>query len=301
MSNATSVISLHAGRAELGIAPGIGGSIAHYRWIDGPRVQDWLRPAAATDLASGNAGRLACFPLVPYSNRIRAGRFDFGGRAIRLPLDRWPQAHALHGHGWRSAWNVVARASDRLAIAYEHAADAWPFRYRARQDFTLAEDELRVTLSVDNVGREAMPVGLGLHPYFPRTARCRLSAHVDAMWATDDEVMPTSLVRADPRLGNGDGLPLDEVALDNVFTGWQGEATIHWPERDACLSVTADPPLGFLVVYSPAGEDYFCVEPVSHCTDAFNLAAHGRVDTGIRTLDSGASLSATVRFRPRLA
>ena len=301
MNIANSVVRLRAGRSELGIAPGIGGSIAYYRRIDGARVHDWLRPALPADLASGNAGRLACFPLVPYSNRIRAGRFDYRGRAIRLPLDRWPQAHALHGHGWRTPWNVVERMNRRLAIAYAHDADEWPFAYRARQDYTLSEDGLEVTLSVDNVGPDAMPVGLGLHPYFPRTARCRLHAAVDAMWATDDEVMPTSLVRADPRLGSGDGLPLDEVALDNVFTGWHRQATIHWPERDARLSIVADTPLEFLVVYSPAGADFFCVEPVSHCTDAFNLAAHGRDDTGIRILDSGAGLSATVRFRPRLA
>jgi aldose 1-epimerase len=54
------------------------------------------------------------------------------------------------------------------------------------------------------------------------------------------------------------------------------------------------------VVYSPAGEDFFCVEPVSHCTDAFNLAAQGRADTGMLTLHPGASLSAAMRFRPSL-
>jgi hypothetical protein len=41
--------------------------------------------------------------------------------------------------------------------------------------------------------------------------------------------------------------------------------------------------------------DYFCAEPVSHCTDAFNLAAQGRGDTGMLLLMPGAGLSATVR------
>jgi len=75
---------------------------------------------------------------------------------------------------------------------------------------------------------------------------------------------------------------------------------IAWPEWNAGLRIDADPPLGFLVVYSPRGEDFFCAEPVSHCTDAFNLARQGRRDTGMLTLEPGANLSATVRFRPRL-
>ncbi len=298
MSQSTAVIDLHAGRARLGVAPAIGGSIAHYRWVDGERTLDWLRPAVDADIAAGTADRLACFPLVPFSNRIRAGRFTFGGRSIRLPLNQWPHPHAEHGHGWQAAWSVVERAEGRLAIEYEHPADAWPFAYRVRQVFALTDAELRVTLAIENRGRETMPVGAGLHPYFPRTPRCRLSAQVTAMWATDAEVMPTALVDADPRLATG--LPVAGTVLDNGFTGWQRQAVIDWPERRAALALDADPPLGFLVVYSPAGENFFCAEPVSHCTDAFNLAGQGRTDTGMLTLDPGASLETAVRFRPHL-
>ena len=301
MVDTPTVILLRTGRAELGIAPGVGGSITHFRWSIGAQRHDWLRPTSTADLASRTSDRLACFPLVPFSNRIRDGRFDFCGHAVRLPLNQWPQPHAEHGHGWQAAWSVVEHAEDRLAIDYEHPADAWPFPYRARQEFALTDDELRVTLSIENRGLEPMPVGLGLHPYFPRTARCRLSARVEAMWATDGEVMPTALIAADPRLGTDAGLPIADIVLDNAFTGWCRQATIDWPESGARLLIAADRPFDFLVVYSPAGEPYFCAEPVSHCTDAFNLAAQGRRDTGMLTLDPGASLSATVRFRPSLA
>ncbi len=283
------------------MAPAIGGSIVHYRWTDGGAAHDWLRPPAAADSAPTTADRLACFPLVPFSNRIREGRFSFGGHAVRLPLNQLPQPHAEHGHGWQSAWTVVERAAGELALEYEHPAGAWPFPYRARQHMVLTEDDLRVTISLENRGQETMPAGLGLHPYFPRTAQCRLSARVAAMWATDREVMPTALVGADPRLGQGAGLPVAEVALDNAFTGWQHQATVSWPERHVRLQIDAGPPLDFLVVYSPPGEDHFCAEPVSHCTDAFNLAGQGRTDTGMLTLEPGASLSATVRFRPSFA
>ena len=301
MEDSHSVITLRAGRAAVGIAPYIGGSITHFHWLDGNRHLDWLRPSSPAAIASATAGRLASFPLVPFSNRIRAGRFVFGGHAVQLPLNQPPEPHAQHGHGWQVAWTVVERATDQLVIVYDHAPDAWPFPYRARQQFTLSEDELSVTLEIENRGSESMPAGLGLHPYFPRTERCRLSAHVAGMWATDGEVMPTAMVKADPRLGESDGLPMTKVALDNVFTGWQRAARIVWPERGAQLAIAAHAPLDFLVVYSPAGEDFFCAEPVSHCTDAFNLAAQGRTDTGMLTLGAGSSLAVTVRFRPSLA
>jgi aldose 1-epimerase len=299
MSATTGVVKLRAGRAELGVVPGLGGSIAYYRWTGGAGSHDWLRPGTPEAPLPESADQLACFPLVPFSNRIRDGRFDFDGREIRLPLNQWPQPHAEHGHGWQAPWRIVERAADRLTLELDHPADAWPFAYRARQEFMLTDSELQVTLSAENRDRNPMPIGLGLHPYFSRTARCRLSARVDAMWATDNEVMPTVLIDADPRFVH-DGLPVAETALDNVFTGWRRDATIVWPERRARLTIDADPPLDFLVVYSPAGEDYFCAEPVSHCTDAFNLAGKGRGDTGMLTLDPGATLPVSVRFRPSL-
>jgi aldose 1-epimerase len=299
MDSPRTVTLLRAGHAEAGVAPRIGGSLTHFSWHDGARTTHWLRCSAAADRVDGPADRLACFPLVPFSNRIRDGRFTFRGRAVTLPLNQLPQAHAEHGHGWQAPWAVVAADGASVTLEYDHPADAWPYPYGARQDIVLTEDTLRITLSVENRGVEAMPVGLGLHPYFPSTPACSLAAAVDAMWATDDEVMPTRLVSADRRLGRTGGLPLAATPLDNAFTGWRHNAAIAWPERRARLVLDADTPLDFLVVYSPPGGDHFCVEPVSHCTDAFNLAAQGRDDTGMVTLEPGRTVATTVRFRPR--
>ena len=67
------------------------------------------------------------------------------------------------------------------------------------------------------------------------------------------------------------------------------------------MTMTATGQLSFLVVYTPAGEDFFCVEPVSNCTDAFNLAAQGRADTGMRVLPPGETMHTTITFTARPA
>jgi aldose 1-epimerase len=97
------------------------------------------------------------------------------------------------------------------------------------------------------------------------------------------------------------GRAVDELELDNIFTGWDGKAVIAWPERRAQLVVDAEQPiLSFLTLYTPPGADFFCVEPVSHCADAVNLARSGIADTGIRVLAPGALRGATVMLRPQL-
>ena len=87
--------------------------------------------------------------------------------------------------------------------------------------------------------------------------------------------------------------------MDVTYTGWSRSAVIRWPEWNASLTLEADAPLDFLIVYTPPGEDYFCVEPVSSCTDAFNLC-RTRDDTGIIALAPGATQNVAARFTPSL-
>lgn len=294
------LVRLRAGASELALAPAIGGAIAWFR-TDGPRgTIDWLRPASTAALDAGLADGMACFPLVPFSNRVRDGRFRFGGRTIQMPPNVPGQAHVEHGHGWQSAWTVAAQADAVASLELAHAADAWPSPYVARQDFALDPGGLAVTLSIRNAGQETMPLGLGLHPYFPRTAETMLTTTVDKMWATDREVMPTALVDLPAGCAFSEGVRIDGLDLDNGFTGWSGRAEITWADVGARLTMTATAPLRFLVIYSPPGERFFCAEPVSNCTDAFNLAAAGRGDTGTMLLEPGATLGATVRFDCRI-
>ena len=270
-----------------------GGCIAAFRWRRNGAAIDWLRPA----LNDGKTAptETACFPLVPYSNRIRESRFAFEGRDYRLARNFGASPHSIHGHGWLEPWEITAQSDDNLTLAYAHDADDWPSAYRAEQSFTLHGGALTVELAVTNTGARAMPAGLGLHPYFPRTPQCRLTAGVEGMWKTDDEVMPTTLIEADL----SGGLQPEDTALDNCFTGFAGTAVIDWPEHHASLTLEADPALAFLVVFTPPGEDFFCAEPVSHSTDAVNLAA-ARGDTGLAVLQPGERFSAEVRFLPRL-
>jgi len=286
------LITLRAAGAGLVLAPEAGGSVTRY-WIErGGTTWDLLRPwqAPRADDVFQSAG----FPLVPYSNRIRAGRFSFQAREIALPLNRPPERHSIHGLGWQTAWRPSDVREHQATLEFEHAAGAWPWAFRATQQLTLSPAGLSVALTLRNESDTAMPAGLGWHPYFPRTPRTTITADVQAMWLTDHEVMPTTLAPPRPGADLSRGVVIDTIALDNGFVGWNRRAAIEWPERGMRLVMTAEAPLDFLVVYTPKGRSFFCTEPVSHVTDAFNLAAAGRTDTGARALAPGETLRAVV-------
>lgn len=285
-------ITLAQGKWLVELMPQAGGSISSCAY-DG---QDIMRRASAEGVTAGDARAMACFPLVPFSNRIERGIFDFDGRCITLPRNMGDHPHTIHGHGWLVPWQVEARGEDSATLAFTHEADAWPWRYRAQQDFTLAEDSLTVRLAVANLSDRPMPVGLGLHPYFPRGAGVTLTAGLTHLWEATSEQIPIRRVDLPGSLDFARGLPIAGLDLDHCFAGWSRQALIEWEGAPWRLRMEGDGNLGHLVIYTPRDQDFFCAEGVENMNNAFNWMAR-RADTGARILAPGESHAIVTTFK----
>src|SRR4029453_11321398 len=161
-----------------------------------------------------------------------------GWRDCRCPPNRPPGRHAIHGHGFQTAWTVSDSGPAHAVLAHSHVPDACPWAYRAAQRVPLTPTRLELELTLANESDTAMPAGLGWHPYFPRTPRTTLTARVQAMWLTHDEGMPTTLAAPPPEADLSRGALVDAVALDNCFVGWRRRAVIEWPEADTRVVMT---------------------------------------------------------------
>ena len=295
----TSLLHLSAGQAHVDIVPEIGGSLAGY-WSEtdeGPK--HWLRPLSVEGLEAKNVLATSCFPLVPFSNRIRNGRFSFAGNNVSLPLNFGDHPHAIHGQGWQQPWSVEEATADTACLSFRHKAGSWPWDFTARQRFALTADTLTIVLEICNQSLQDMPAGLGFHPYFPRTPKSGLTARVEEVWQIDEEVMPLHLEPVSGDMDPGAGLLADKIVLDNCYAGWDRQATVVWPEHRAELIVRASIDLDTLVLFTPPSEDFLCIEPVSHCTDAFNLAAAGMADTGMMVLSPGQTWAVSMTLQTR--
>jgi aldose 1-epimerase len=287
------LIELHDGAFELALCPGRGGAITRFRHAG----RDLLRPAGAAFAKGGDPRLAACFPLVPFSNRIADARFGFEGEIYRLPRNSPPEPHAIHGQGWQRPWQVAELTPTRAELTFAHAVSETPLDYRARQVFELGEGGLAVTIEVTNAGAAPMPAGIGLHPYLVRTTGVSLQARLDHVWLPDARKIPQERVPLPATWDFANGLRVAALELDHCFGGWDGRAEIHWPEIDLTLEIETGSAFGHLVIYVPAGEDFFCVEPVSNVNDGFNLLDRGALGTGVRVLAPREALTGTIRFR----
>ena len=146
--------------------------------------------------------------LLPWPNRIRDGRWSWGGEDLQLELAGPDKPIAMHGLvGWQS-WVVLEQSDGAVTVGtVVEARSGYPFRLAAAIDHVLEPGRLTVTMRVRNAGAEPAPFGAGFHPYLA------VGAQEDGAIADAELELParTELVVDDGGLPTGERRPLDEA------------------------------------------------------------------------------------------
>jgi aldose 1-epimerase len=294
-------------RSSAAVLPSFGFNLFDLRLPAAGEVRPIL--SAAPDFAEkpSHPGRNGIPILFPYPNRVRGGKYTFGGKSYQLPITLAP--NAIHGFALDAAWDVVehkATADEayivgRFQISKQtpQLRDLWPSDAVLQVRYGLAGRRLSMTVTVSNPTAEALPYGFGIHPYFRLPfapggdlARTKVIFPASKTWVLD-EFLPTGEVRpVDAKLDFRQGQPIKGLKLDDVFTGleFQGDHAVCRlvdVEKEAELRMGFDRNIRELVAYTPpASPDVISLEPYTQTTDAINLQARG-IDAGLRTLAHG--------------
>lgn len=273
------MISITAGGYELVLAPEIGGSIASFGRDGRSILRGSAAPSSPLDCGS--------FPLVPYCNRIRDGRFTFRGRAVEIEPNMAGDPSPLHGDGWLVPWRVEGQSDTHAVLMFDHAAGEWPWDYRSIQRFSVGSDGLHAEISCTNHSSEMMPCGLGFHPYFPCDPATVIDTAVEQVWEVDDLILPTGTAPATGRYALN-GTPACGRGLDNGYGGWVGDMTLA--ARDGAVTRMTSPDARFFQIYSPVEGGLLAAEPVSHANAALNEPEERWAELGLHVLEPGETM-----------
>ncbi len=257
-------MELTAGTVVARIDPAHGGRLASLE-VAG---EELLAPRCGNDDLSWG-----CYAMVPWAGRLRHGRFTFRGVERAVDVDLAP--HAIHGLGYRAAWEVCGNGWLGLDLD-----DRWAFGGRAEQRFTLGADAVHLHLSI-TAGTEPMPAVLGWHPCLRRRLGHGAAAVVgftaERMLALDTDGIPTG-ERVAPVPG----------PWDDCFEGITDAPELSWP---GALSLRFESTCSIWVVYDRR-DDMVCIEPQTDAPDAFNS-----FNAFPRVLAPGESLSLGLTIR----
>jgi aldose 1-epimerase len=290
------VLRLNNGRLGVEILPGAGAGMSRFTWSGRGEPLALMRTGDLTKKTPDgrlDTNQLACYPLVPWSNRIAEGGFAVDGHRIALSANRHDEPFPIHGSGWQRDWTPqTVSGHEALLVLDETTPDGWA--YRASLRYLLRDDALHVELRVTNTGKTTMPFGLGLHPFFPCHGEATLLAPAAEVGITEgDSPLPVAFVEVPP----GWDFRLDRALPDGLnhgFRAWNGDAVISWPRLGLHLHIETD--VDAFVMYTPADEDFFCFEPVDHAINAVHLPG-GPVANGMTLLAPQTGFARHVVFR----
>ncbi len=263
-----------------------GGGIARLEAVsrDG-RFVPVLMPAAGA-LKGG------CQLLVPWSNRLSGGGFDYEGQFHPVAPNVASERYPLHGDGFQRSWRVSRKEATELELELDGGAIG-PYRYTACVSYGIGDGLLRASLTVVNRAAIALPFGLGFHPWFLRTPTTLLRASATQVELQDEQYLPTEVVGVGerPDLDFRKSAYLPAGCVNNAFLGWDGTAELVVGHERPRISLTTSTSLNTFLLYSPSAEaDFFCFEPVTHAVDAHHRG-------GLTRLEPGEGMSASMVLR----
>lgn len=310
----------HGGSAT--VVPGIGAQCASFVWTYNGNAVDVLAAPESLPVLRSKPVYYGNPILFPFPNRIKGGVFEFGGKRVSLPATD-KLGNAIHGLVYNRPWKVKATGAKNaegawVTCAFDSAdfpeiSGMWPFPFAIEYTYRLREGRLETEATATNTGSEPMPMGFGVHPWFPlpltaagSRGSCRIKAPVSKVWELD-ALIPTGKVRdAAPERDLQEGVELGDLEFDDVFAGLNdglqdgafSESVYSDPTGGIEIAVKADASFRELVVYTPKERPVVCLEPYTCTTDAFNLSNRG-IDSGMIVLAPGETWSGRVIYEPR--
>jgi aldose 1-epimerase len=249
--------------------------------------------------------------LYPWANRLSGWDYEAGGRRVELdrssPFVHVDGATGLPIHGLLTAsrlWTVTERSQTSLAAALDFGAHAqllasFPFPHRLEIRVGIADSRLTVLTVVIASGDVPVPVSFGFHPYLACDRRdATIELPVRRRAVLDDRGLPTGSHEA-VAPGSLDG-PLAERPFDDNFDELAGEPVFSVADGRRTISIEMVLGAGeggwrVAQVYSPAGAEFICFEPMTAPVDAL------RSGDGLRWVQPGdvfeAEFAVSIRSR----
>jgi len=263
---------------------------------------DIVAPYAEDELPPNGAGAV----LVPWPNRIRAGRYVFAGRQHQVPITEVPRGNAIHGLARWARWTPTSVDANAVTLALDIPPQTgWPFELRVEVRYTVHPDHgLGVSAVARNLGTALAPFGAGFHPYLSlrggRLDEATLRVPARQRIVTDESLLPVGVqsVAGTPYdLQPGRGLGYQR--LDDAFTGlstMDGRGAVELRTKSGGAQLWFDETFHYVQVFTiddlAHGVPAVAVEPMTCPADAFNSG------TGVIVLEPGATWSGSWGVAP---
>lgn len=250
-------------RARAWVAPPRGGMVT--RFTVGDEAVLFLDEKTLRDFSKSVRGGVPL--LMPAAGRLSGDKYTVSGRSIEMKQ---------HGFARNLPWKVLSvdtrdGATVKLGVRDTTVSrESFPFGFEFEAEYALREKSLEITLGArctevgKNPGAEAMPIHVGVHPYFfvPCEVKAKSTVESDATRGWNNVTHEETLFTALPSFGEGE--------IDLHLRDHHPKRTILHRPGLANITLAWSDNLTTLVLWTLPGREFICVEPWSAPANALN-------------------------------
>ncbi|MGL4439573.1 MAG: hypothetical protein ACRCUE_09885 [Bosea sp. (in: a-proteobacteria)] len=294
------MITLTTPRFTATISPRQGAILTRLDWhsLSG-RTHALLYSPVGAEPTTDAPNFMGLWAMLPFANRAFDCLIDDGDQRFTVPVNDPARASNIHGFGWQSAWAVLEHDARSLVMSHERSGETDPYAYRAILKVEIGVELVRISLSITNLADRALPYGAGFHPWFNAAPDTTFTFASGGALAFAESFRAKGLVKHADGGAFARGAPVgvlgEELAVSAV--DWAGEAVLVTPSQGLALHLDASPNFRHPVLWAPAGADFICFEPQSHCIGAPSLDV-ARAITPMAQLQPNETLNGWMTIRP---
>ena len=238
--------------------------------------------------------------LFPHTGKLVGGKLEAKGEVFES---------SQHGFARTMEHDFVDQTKDTIVLelcASEETRARFPYEFRLVSTFTLENDTLHHTLTVENLDEEKMPFGIGYHPAFT-------IPFDDSHVATDYEFrfsemespiclncLPTGLVQKDHYFlpANVKSIPIDDQLFDNdshCMVNLKSQTLGVYEKGTGRAVVCNIEEFPYTLIWSKPGMPKFvCIEPWHSLPSPEGGSTKWEEKPAAAVLDSGEAWSTTL-------
>jgi len=286
-----SLITLSNDKLFLEIAPKMGASITKFRNVKSGK--DIFRPFSnKKKIIKKNCYFSGYFATVPYFGAIQKKTFLYRNRYISLPKTHPLEPDTIHGEGWVSEWKIKSKSKISSELVYIHdGKKGFPFKYRVNQEFFLINKSLCINIAITNIDNESFNCGIGFHPWFNIDKNSKIYSNSFTYIKELKKKIYKKKIFSRKKF-----LDLNKCKIDKTFINWNGKAKLVI-NKDTTIEIKNKKNINNLHVYSPPKENFFCIEPVTNISDAYNIMKYSEMYHGLKLLEVNKKFETKLEFR----
>ncbi|HEY5563077.1 MAG TPA: aldose 1-epimerase [Clostridiaceae bacterium] len=299
------IIILRSDNCEAYIAPSLGANLCRFSY-KGKNIIDYKEEALLSSYFTGTP------ILYPTPNRVKNGKFTYLGKEYIEQKNG--ERILIHGLVFNETWEydkvVITEESISIKLHLNFLPgksyyEAFPFNSTIWVEYILYGDGLKLIYTIENNDNKALPFGFAVHPYFTKLSgdegtliEMPAASILECKegYFTTGKTIPvkgTSFDLLSP-------VKVGSLKLDTNYTDLDVNkpSIITYEGLDFSLNISCTEDFKHIVLYTPKGTDYFCLENQTSSIDAHNVYDKGFKElSGLIVLAKGKSKSGFIDYK----